>query len=91
MRLADRGVPVVRVLKAMRLLDQSCLNMCEGQHMDLAFQERLDVSTDSYFKMAEGKAGALIEICLFCHGKFILYSCCPCLRWQKYKPIQSVA
>ena len=61
MRLADRGVPIDRVLKAMRLLDQSCLSMCEGQHMDLAFQERLDVGTDSYFKMAEGKAGALMS------------------------------
>ena len=37
-----------------------------------------------------GNAGAFIEICLFYHGKFILYSCCSCLRWQKYKPIQSV-
>lgn len=61
MRLVDRGVPVDRVLKAMRLLDQSCLSMCEGQHMDLVFQERLDVGTDSYFKMAEGKAGALMS------------------------------
>ena len=38
-----------------------------------------------------GKTEALIEISLFCHGKFILYSCGPCLRWQKYKPIQAVA
>ena len=38
-----------------------------------------------------GKTEALIEICLFCYGKFIWYSCGPCLRWEKYKPIQAVA
>ena len=47
------------VLKAMELLDQSSLSLCEGQHMDLAFQERLDPSVDSYERMAERKTGAL--------------------------------
>ena len=61
MRLQDRGISVARVLKAMRLLDQTCLNMCEGQHLDLAFQEKLDVGVDSYFKMAAGKTGALMS------------------------------
>ena len=61
MRLQDRGLSVSRVLEGIRLLDQSCLHMCEGQHMDLAFQEKLDVGVDSYFKMAAGKTGALMS------------------------------
>jgi geranylgeranyl diphosphate synthase type I len=60
MRLQDRGLPVTRVLKAMQLFDQSCLSMCEGQHMDLVFQEKLDIGVDSYLKMASVKTGALI-------------------------------
>ena len=60
MRLQDLGLPVTRVLKSMQLFDQSCLSMCEGQHMDLAFQERLDVGVDSYLKMAATKTGSLI-------------------------------
>ena len=60
MRLEDRGLPVTRVLKSMQLFDQSCLSMCEGQHMDLGFQEKLDVGVDSYLKMAAIKTGALI-------------------------------
>ena len=60
MRLQDRGLPVTRVLKSMQLFDRSCLIMCEGQHMDLAFQEKLDVGVDSYLKMAATKTGALI-------------------------------
>ena len=61
MRLQEYGLSPARVLQAMRLLDRSCLTMCEGQHMDLAFQERLDVGVDSYIAMASGKAGALMS------------------------------
>jgi len=60
MRLHQQGMPVDRVLKAMELLDRSSLSLCEGQHMDLVFQERLDPSVDSYVRMAERKAGALV-------------------------------
>jgi geranylgeranyl diphosphate synthase type I len=60
MRLHQRGTPVDSVLKAMQLLDRSSLALCEGQHMDLAFQERLDPSVDFYERMAERKSGALV-------------------------------
>ena len=60
MRLHKQGAPVERVLKAMQLLDRSSLSLCEGQHMDLVFQERLDVGVDSYLRMAERKTGALV-------------------------------
>ena len=59
MRLEGRGLTEAKVLEAMRLLDEACLRMCEGQYLDLAFQERLDVGVEAYIKMAEGKAGAL--------------------------------
>ena len=61
MRLEGRGFSVDRSLEAVRLLDQSCLGMCEGQHLDLSFQEKLDVGLDSYFTMAVGKSGALMS------------------------------
>ena len=59
MRLEERGMAVDRVLDALRLLDQSCLEMFEGQHQDLAYQERLDLGVNPYLKMAAGKTGAL--------------------------------
>ena len=61
MRLQDRGMPISRVIRALRLLDQSCLSMFEGQQLDLVFQERLDVGVGSYLTMAEGKTGALMS------------------------------
>ena len=61
MRLQDRGIPVARVIAAMRLFDRSCLNICEGQHLDLVFQERLDVGVNAYLKMAADRTGGLMS------------------------------
>ena len=61
MRLNHGGTHVSRVLKAMQLLDRACLRMCEGQHLDLAFQEKLDVRVGPYIEMAAGKTGALMS------------------------------
>jgi len=51
----------VRVLKSVHMLDQACLRLCEGQYLDLTYQERVDVTPDAYFRMVEGKSGALME------------------------------
>ena len=61
MRLEQDGHPVPRVLEAMHILDQACLKMCEGQHMDLSFQDRLDVGVGPYLKMAAARTGALVS------------------------------
>ena len=61
MRMQDRGFEVSRVLRAMQLFDRSCLSLCEGQHLDLGFQEKLDVGVDAYLEMAAGKSGALMS------------------------------
>ena len=65
MRMADNGAPADQVLGALRALDKSCLDMFEGQHQDLVFQERLDVGVGAYLKMAELKAGALMGSAMF--------------------------
>ena len=59
MRLAQNEVPADRVLRAVRSLDQACLTLCEGQYMDLEFQDQMMVTTASYMEMIGKKAGAL--------------------------------
>ena len=59
MRLAQRGAPVDRVLRAVESLDRACLTLCEGQYMDLEFQDQLVVSSSSYYDMIGRKSGAL--------------------------------
>ena len=63
-RLSERGVPVERVLEALTVLDRSCLQLCEGQHSDLTYQEHLEVPEENYLKMVEGKTGALFGCAL---------------------------
>ncbi len=61
MKLEAKGAPIDRTLEALRILDRSCVEMCEGQHLDLAFQDRTSISTDAYLKMASSKVGALVS------------------------------
>ena len=57
--LGQRGIGPDRVFEAVKILDRASLAACEGRFMDLEAQERLDMSSDSYIKMAEAKAGSL--------------------------------
>ncbi|PKB73568.1 MAG: hypothetical protein BZY75_01200 [SAR202 cluster bacterium Io17-Chloro-G7] len=59
MRLARNDIPPERVLHAVESLDRACLALCEGQYMDLAFQERMVVTSAAYFDMISRKTGAL--------------------------------
>ena len=59
MRLGRRGASADRVLRAVRSLDQACLRLCEGQYMDLEFQDQLMVTSGAYMDMVNRKAGAL--------------------------------
>lgn len=59
-RLSEIGVEAQQVLAATRLLDNASLRLCEGQYLDLAFEERLDVSCADYLTMVSGKTAALM-------------------------------
>lgn len=58
-RLSDTGAPAATVLAALRSLDQACLTLCEGQYMDLTYQDQLMVSEADYLDMIGRKTGAL--------------------------------
>ncbi len=49
-----------RVLEAFRLFDNVCVALTEGQHLDMRFEETLEVSEAAYLRMIEGKTAALI-------------------------------
>ncbi len=59
MRLARKGIPSEQVLHAVESLDRACLALCEGQYMDLEFQERMVVTNAAYLDMISRKTGAL--------------------------------
>jgi geranylgeranyl diphosphate synthase type I len=41
------------------MLARTCVEICEGQHMDISFESRDDVLEGEYLKMVEKKTGAL--------------------------------
>lgn len=59
-RLPHRGVPVERAFAAMHIFEQTCLTLTHGQHLDICFEERLDVTVEDYMTMIGGKTAALI-------------------------------
>lgn len=59
-RLERYGVPVERLVAALRCFDEMCLALTEGQFLDMAFESRSDVTPDEYFRMIAGKTGALL-------------------------------
>lgn len=59
-RLSERGVSSDITVQALRRLDETCVDLTIGQHADMSFEERNDVTADDYIKMIEGKTAALL-------------------------------
>ena len=60
-RLTDLGFSDAKVLRLMRLYDETCVALCEGQYIDIRTSERDDLmSVELYFDMIGRKTAALI-------------------------------
>lgn len=61
-RLTDLGFPDSTVLRLMRLFDETCLALCEGQYIDIAMSGSDELmSVELYFDMIGRKTAALIS------------------------------
>jgi geranylgeranyl diphosphate synthase type I len=60
-RLSDLGFPDAKVLRLMRLYDETCVKLCEGQYLDIATSASAEPMTvELYFDMIGRKTAALI-------------------------------
>src|SRR5947208_6787922 len=60
-RLTDLGFSDAKVLRLVRLYDETCLRLCEGQYLDIWTSEHDDaMSVELYFDMIGRKTAALI-------------------------------
>jgi geranylgeranyl diphosphate synthase type I len=60
-RLTELGFSDTKVLRLMRLHDDTCMALCEGQYIDIWASERAEpMSVDLYFEMIGKKTAALI-------------------------------
>jgi len=58
--LRDHGVEADKALAVSHVLDATCLRLCQGQYLDLVFEERLDIAVEEYLHMIGGKSASLI-------------------------------
>jgi geranylgeranyl diphosphate synthase type I len=59
-RLLAHGFSESRVLELMHIYDQTCLDLCEGQFLDITFEQRTDVTVDEYLEMIGRKTASLL-------------------------------
>ena len=73
LRMTEDGAPPQGVLHAVRLLDETCLALCEGQTADIEFEARSNVTVADYKNMIGNKSAeafrCALEIgCMFATG-----------------------
>ena len=60
-RLMDaEGYEPQKLLDLMKVYDETCLALCEGQYLDISFERRLDVTVEEYLEMIGKKTAALL-------------------------------
>jgi geranylgeranyl diphosphate synthase, type I len=64
--LAEDGeaAPAI-VVRGLRALNRACQLLCEGQHLDLDYEQRSTVAVEDYYQMIGRKTAALLETSCF--------------------------
>ncbi|WP_207587871.1 geranylfarnesyl diphosphate synthase [Halomontanus rarus] len=57
--MLETGAPADRLVDALEILATTCTKICEGQSLDVSFEQRGDVTTDEYLEMIEQKTAVL--------------------------------
>jgi geranylgeranyl diphosphate synthase, type I len=59
--LRERGVPADTIIELSARLDATSIELCEGQHLDMRFEGRRDVTVAMYLEMIGRKTAALMD------------------------------
>jgi geranylgeranyl diphosphate synthase, type I len=51
------------VIRTARVIHNACLDLTRGQYLDMAYENRKDLSIEDYWKMIEGKTASLLSAC----------------------------
>jgi geranylgeranyl diphosphate synthase type I len=64
--------PAQTVARAAEILHNTCLDLTQGQFLDMSYEERVDLTVADYWPMISGKTAALLSAC--CHIGALLSS-----------------
>ena len=65
LRLEEKGIPGEKIMLASNILSQTCLEICEGQYLDIEYEDSLNIDIDSYSEMIAKKTASLFECSLY--------------------------
>jgi geranylgeranyl diphosphate synthase type I len=60
LKLKEQGLPLTTIFAGLEQLDQTCLALCQGQYLDMSFEQTPTVDLAAYLEMIEGKTAALL-------------------------------
>lgn len=55
--------PAEMVVRAAEILNNICLQLTQGQYLDMSYEERTDLKIEDYWPMIGGKTSALLSAC----------------------------
>jgi geranylgeranyl diphosphate synthase type I len=58
--LKEKGIADAKTVHCAKMLSETCLQLCEGQYLDMSYENRLDVTIEEYLSMIAKKTAALL-------------------------------
>ncbi len=58
--LDDKVIAPKKILRAASILDKTCLELCEGQYLDISYESKSDINMSDYILMTDLKTASLI-------------------------------
>jgi len=62
LKLKEREIVDEKMAGSIRMLSLACLELCDGQYLDVAYENRLDITIEDYLDMATKKTAALFAV-----------------------------
>ncbi len=61
LRLKEMNVTSSKIVGVLEILNRTIIDLCEGQYLDMSFEDKLDITTQMYLKMISRKTASLVE------------------------------
>ncbi len=61
LRMEELNVTSSKIVEVIRILNETIIALCEGQYLDMSFEDRLDITIDMYLEMISRKTATLVE------------------------------
>jgi geranylgeranyl diphosphate synthase type I len=62
LRLKGKGIADEKIVSSTEMLSLACLQLCEGQYLDVEYENRLNMTVEDYLDMAAKKTAALFAV-----------------------------